>query len=293
MSSAFWQEKVDECYNAILQLSNANNYGHAHYNNNPSGKRKYEQIPGSPSGVIDAAAFSSDDGSNDSWAVAVVGSSLYSSSSSSEPVFKKSKTQGQKLKLSPLNRVIVGIVGASPWFYLIVPSGLCNAFSFYVLHSQKERTMIKKREKEKLHPKKDLYLFNYCGYLLIFPCMLLNCSSAFPFYLFISNTVPHSFIYISWRGNKVMMIQEGMVSDEENWRRTKLANEDYQHHIICFRHFLLFFFNSLQWISSRPYQIWTYLYHISIINWEQFLFICICFYSLPCVFCLNLWMQGL
>ncbi|TKY50957.1 Cyclin-D3-2 protein [Spatholobus suberectus] len=95
------KEKVDECYNGILQLSNANNYAHDN-----ASKRKYEQIPGSPSGVIDAA-FSSD-GSNDSWAV---GSSLYSPP---EPLFKKSRTQGQQMKLSPLNRVIVGIVGTSP-----------------------------------------------------------------------------------------------------------------------------------------------------------------------------------
>ncbi|XP_014514931.1 cyclin-D3-1 [Vigna radiata var. radiata] len=96
------KEKVDECYNAILQCSNGNSYGH----NNNIYKRKYEQIPDSPSGVIDAAFGS--DGSNDSWAV---GSSLYSSP---EPLFKKSRTQGQQMKLSPLNRVIVGIVGTSP-----------------------------------------------------------------------------------------------------------------------------------------------------------------------------------
>ncbi|KAK7390938.1 hypothetical protein VNO78_19154 [Psophocarpus tetragonolobus] len=96
------KEKVDECYNAILQVSKANKYGH---NNSPS-KRKYEQIPGSPSGGIDSALSS--DGSNDSWAV---GSSLYSPQ---EPLFKKSRTQGQQMKLSPLNWVIVGIVGTSP-----------------------------------------------------------------------------------------------------------------------------------------------------------------------------------
>ncbi|XP_061368906.1 cyclin-D3-1 [Gastrolobium bilobum] len=95
------KEKVDECYNAILQLSNANNYAYK----SPS-KRKYDQIPSSPSGIIDAA-FSSD-GSNDSW---TVGSSLCSPS---EPLFKRSRIQGQKMKLSPFNRVIVGIVGSSP-----------------------------------------------------------------------------------------------------------------------------------------------------------------------------------
>lgn len=102
------KEKVDECYNAILDLqdSNANNY---YANNNPQ-KRKFDQIPSSPSGVIDAA-FSCDGCSNDSWAV--VGSSLYSLPEA-EPVLKKSRTQGQQMNLSPLNRVIVGIVGTSP-----------------------------------------------------------------------------------------------------------------------------------------------------------------------------------
>ncbi|KAL2324212.1 hypothetical protein Fmac_023270 [Flemingia macrophylla] len=96
------KEKVDECYNAILQVSKiGNNYG-----DNKSSKRKHEEFPGSPSGVIDAA-FSSD-GSNDSWAV---GSSLYSPP---EPLLKKTRTQGQQMTLSPLNRVIVGIVATSP-----------------------------------------------------------------------------------------------------------------------------------------------------------------------------------
>ncbi|CAL0316374.1 unnamed protein product [Lupinus luteus] len=92
------KEKVDECYNAILHLidSNANNYG----NKNPL-KRKYDQIPDSPSGVIDASFIS--DGSNDSW---VVGSSLYSSPET-ELLLKKNRTQGQLMKLSPHNRVIV------------------------------------------------------------------------------------------------------------------------------------------------------------------------------------------
>ncbi|KAG5153063.1 hypothetical protein JHK84_029535 [Glycine max] len=99
------KEKVDECYNAILQLSKANKYGHNNINN--TSKRKYEQIPSSPSGVIDAAFCS--DGSNDSWAV---GSSLLYSPP--EPLFKKSRTQGQQMNLSPLKRFIIGIVGTSP-----------------------------------------------------------------------------------------------------------------------------------------------------------------------------------
>ncbi|KAE8008010.1 hypothetical protein FH972_004560 [Carpinus fangiana] len=95
------EEKVNACYNLILELSNAYNCVH----NNPL-KRKYEQIPCSPSGVIDAV-FSSDS-SNDSWAV---GLSVYSSP---EPPFKKSRAHEQQMKLPSLNRISVGIVGSPP-----------------------------------------------------------------------------------------------------------------------------------------------------------------------------------
>ncbi|KAJ4835110.1 hypothetical protein Tsubulata_020162 [Turnera subulata] len=77
------KEKVKGCYGLILELSKAqsNAYG-------KPGKRKYEPIPGSPSGVMDAV-FSCDS-SNDSW---VLGPS--SVSSSPEPLFKKTRTQDQ------------------------------------------------------------------------------------------------------------------------------------------------------------------------------------------------------
>ncbi|XP_075672698.1 cyclin-D3-3-like [Castanea sativa] len=97
------KEKVNDCCNLILELSNAYNCAH---NNPHSHKRKYEQVPDSPSGVIDAV-FSSDS-SNDSWAV---GSSAYSSP---EPLFKKSRAHEQQMKLPSLNRVSVGIVGSPP-----------------------------------------------------------------------------------------------------------------------------------------------------------------------------------
>lgn len=67
-----------------------------------------------------------------------------------------------------------------------------------------------------------------------------------------------------------MMKGEWLFLMEEE--RTKLAmkinitmSKRKQAPMICFqlRHFL-----NIQWISFRPYQIWTYLYHISIINWE-------------------------
>ncbi|XP_041013381.1 cyclin-D3-1-like [Juglans microcarpa x Juglans regia] len=95
------KEKVNDCYNLIAELPKADNCDH--YNLH---KRKYEQIPCSPNGVIDAG-FSSD-GSNDSWAV---GSSVYSSP---EPLFKKRRANEQQLKFSPFSRVSVGIVGSSP-----------------------------------------------------------------------------------------------------------------------------------------------------------------------------------
>lgn len=86
------KEKVNDCYTLILELSKA-----CGYKNNPH-KRKHEQIPGSPSGVIDA--YFSSESSNDSWAV---GSSV---SSSPEPHFKKIKSEA-----SSLNRLL-GIVGS-------------------------------------------------------------------------------------------------------------------------------------------------------------------------------------
>ncbi|XP_050365892.1 cyclin-D3-1 [Argentina anserina] len=86
------KEKVNDCYTLILEMSN---YGCK--NNNPL-KRKHEQIPGSPNGVIDA--YFSSDSSNDSWAA---GSSV---SLSPEPQFKKIRAEA-----SSLNR-LMGIVGS-------------------------------------------------------------------------------------------------------------------------------------------------------------------------------------
>ncbi|KAJ8766874.1 hypothetical protein K2173_009218 [Erythroxylum novogranatense] len=78
------EEKVDDCYELILELSKTR----SRPCNSKSQKRKYEPIPSSPSGVIDAGF--SDDSSNDSWTL-----SWSSVSSSPEPLFKKSRTQDQ------------------------------------------------------------------------------------------------------------------------------------------------------------------------------------------------------
>ncbi|KAB1208419.1 Cyclin-D3-1 [Morella rubra] len=85
------------------QVELLNGYNCAH--NNPH-KRKYGQVPSSPSGVIDAVFGS--DSSNDSWAV---GSSAYSSP---EPLFKKRRSHEQQLNLPSFNRVSVGIAGSPP-----------------------------------------------------------------------------------------------------------------------------------------------------------------------------------
>ncbi|KAF8377592.1 hypothetical protein HHK36_030974 [Tetracentron sinense] len=87
------KEKLDDCYNLILELSG----GHGH-------KRKYHTIPGSPYGVIDAS-FSCDS-SNDSWAVAS------SVSSSPEPQFKKSRVQEQQMRLPSFDRVFIDVLSS-------------------------------------------------------------------------------------------------------------------------------------------------------------------------------------
>ncbi|GMI89698.1 CYCLIN D3;1 [Hibiscus trionum] len=70
------KDKVNECCELIMESVEGN----------PSKKRGFSSIPGSPNGVIDVL-FSSDS-SNDSWGVA---------SSSPEPMSKKSRTQQEQL----------------------------------------------------------------------------------------------------------------------------------------------------------------------------------------------------
>ncbi|CAN6544363.1 unnamed protein product [Malus baccata var. baccata] len=98
------KEKVNHCYSLILD------YDYACCNNkNSTNKRKHDQIPGSPSGVIDA--YFSYESSNDSWPV---GSSV---SSSPEALFKrarKAEAQEKETKLASLSRLFVGTVGSPP-----------------------------------------------------------------------------------------------------------------------------------------------------------------------------------
>ncbi|XP_059647822.1 cyclin-D3-1 [Cornus florida] len=91
------KEKVNDCYQLIGDLSNTCVHGQT----NPH-KRKYQQVPNSPNGVIDA--YFSSDSSNDSWAV---GSSV---SSSPQPLLKKSRAQ--EMCLPSLSRVFVDAVGS-------------------------------------------------------------------------------------------------------------------------------------------------------------------------------------
>lgn len=88
------KEKIDDCHQLIMEamdgLSRKSCY-----------KRKFESIPSSPSGVIDA--YFSSDNSVDSWAVAL------STSSSPEPLFKRSRAQESLMSLAPLSSMSVGL----------------------------------------------------------------------------------------------------------------------------------------------------------------------------------------
>lgn len=114
------REKVNDCYQLITELSSTTTTGFFFngQQTSPSHKRKYDQIPNSPSGVIDAY-FSCSDSSNDSWAV--VGSAV--SSSPDQPLLKKKKNrssssaqeqQQQQQMLLPLSlsRVFVDVLGS-------------------------------------------------------------------------------------------------------------------------------------------------------------------------------------
>ncbi|KAK8558634.1 hypothetical protein V6N13_098281 [Hibiscus sabdariffa] len=81
------KEKVNDCYNLILDLSTPPPKGNA---------CKRKAAPSSPSGVIDGA-FGSDSSYGDS---------------SGEPPFKKSRAREQVMRLPPLNRVFADIVGS-------------------------------------------------------------------------------------------------------------------------------------------------------------------------------------
>ena len=85
---------MDECYKLILEFLGS--HGHTQ---NQTHKRKHLSLPSSPSGIFDAP-FSCDS-SNDSWAM---GTSI---SSTSQPLFKKSRAQDQQMRLPSLNRVSV------------------------------------------------------------------------------------------------------------------------------------------------------------------------------------------
>ncbi|KAK6151191.1 hypothetical protein DH2020_016123 [Rehmannia glutinosa] len=88
------KEKIDECHKLILEAMDDHGCKSCH-------KRRYESIPSSPSGVIDA--YFSSDSSVDSWAV------RSSVSSSPEPLIKRSRAEDQHMRLAPLSSVSVGM----------------------------------------------------------------------------------------------------------------------------------------------------------------------------------------
>ncbi|XP_027105992.1 cyclin-D3-3-like [Coffea arabica] len=92
--------KVTDCYEAIAVLSSTSN----------SLKRKYDPVPSSPLGVMDA--FFNSDSSNDSWVGTTGGLSGSSSPEEPQPLIKKSRAQEQQMRLPSLTRVFVDIVGS-------------------------------------------------------------------------------------------------------------------------------------------------------------------------------------
>ncbi|KAH6832740.1 hypothetical protein C2S53_006344 [Perilla frutescens var. hirtella] len=87
-------EKIDDCHKLILEAMDGLNHKFCC-------ERKFESIPSSPSGVIDA--YFSSNSSVDSWTVAL------SASSSPEPLFKRSRAQEQHMRLAPLSSMSVGL----------------------------------------------------------------------------------------------------------------------------------------------------------------------------------------
>ncbi|KAF1872335.1 hypothetical protein Lal_00016633 [Lupinus albus] len=93
------EEQVNQCHKLILELLVCNEGIH-----NLHQKRKRMFEPSSPGGVIDAS-FSCDS-SNDSWTNA---SSVLPSL---EPLFKRSRTQEQQMRLPSVNRVSVDVLNS-------------------------------------------------------------------------------------------------------------------------------------------------------------------------------------
>ncbi|KAJ9562378.1 hypothetical protein OSB04_007538 [Centaurea solstitialis] len=95
------EEDLDGCSKFITDVSN--NHETSHFQTH---KRKYHSAPGSPNGVVDA--YFSSDNSNNSWAIAS------SVSSSPEATFKKNRAQEQQMRLAPVNRVSISVLGGNP-----------------------------------------------------------------------------------------------------------------------------------------------------------------------------------
>ncbi|XP_071711629.1 cyclin-D3-3-like [Rutidosis leptorrhynchoides] len=90
------EEDLNGCCAFIKDVSNS--HGNCYF---PTHKRK-SSVPESPNGVVDA--YFSSDNSNNSWAIAS------SVTSSPEPPFKKNRAQEQQMRLTPVNRMSIGVL---------------------------------------------------------------------------------------------------------------------------------------------------------------------------------------
>ncbi|TYI05677.1 hypothetical protein ES332_A10G105800v1 [Gossypium tomentosum] len=90
------EDEVDVCYELVSKLLESD------CKQNEARKRKHGQMQGSPDGVIDAS--SSWGNSDDFW------TAISSVSSSPQPVFKRSRSKDQQMRLPSVNRMFVDVL---------------------------------------------------------------------------------------------------------------------------------------------------------------------------------------
>ncbi|KAB2008533.1 hypothetical protein ERO13_D10G097200v2 [Gossypium hirsutum] len=92
------EDEVDVCYELVSKLLESD------CKQNEARKRKHGQMQGSPDGVVDASSSCGD--SDGFW------TAISSVSSSPQPVFKRSRSKDQQMRLPSVNRMFVDVLGS-------------------------------------------------------------------------------------------------------------------------------------------------------------------------------------
>ncbi|MBA0812529.1 hypothetical protein Gohar_026495 [Gossypium harknessii] len=92
------EDEVNVCYELVSKLLESD------CKQNEARKRKHGQMQGSPDGVIDASSSCGD--SDGFW------TAISSVSSSPQPVFKRSRSKDQQMRLPSVNRMFVDVLGS-------------------------------------------------------------------------------------------------------------------------------------------------------------------------------------